>query len=167
MKYAFSLIIIIATVFVMGCQESSTLEPAASPNQSFLKPTPNSGLVQLKGDVTLHSGGTLDQPFFHISGLTSYSWTIVGEGENQYYEFTIATQAQLIPSAPGLSQGTVSNQSIYQITTAGKQGVVLVQRDYYVPELQTKFHMLFAIAEDNSFSVQSMWLDGMPVTPIR
>ena len=45
--------------------------------------------------------------------------------------------------------------------------MVLVQRDYYVPELQTKFHMLFAIAEDNTFSVQSMWLDEMPVTLTR
>jgi hypothetical protein len=98
---------------------------------------------------------------FHVNGQMSYEYKITGEGEAQVYEFSINTQATLLPSNPILAQGSVGDQSIYQIAAASKQGVVFTQRDYDVPDLSTKFHVILAIAEDNSFSVQSMWLDPM------
>ena len=94
-----------------------------------------------------------------MSGLATYNYTITGSGENQFYEFSINTQAQLTPVSPNLAQGNVNNQWVYQIATAGKTGVVLVQKSYYVPEHGTKFRITFAISEDNRLTVASMSLD--------
>jgi hypothetical protein len=136
--------------------------PVANSGHQLLKPSPNTGFAALKGDVVLNSSGTVGGGIvFHVNGQVSYEYKITGEGEAQVYEFSINTQARLVPANPIFAQGSVGDQSIYQIAAASKQGVVFTQRDYYVPELSTKFHVIFAIAEDNSFSVQSMWLDQL------
>jgi|GEM_PF-6026707 len=159
MKHVLFVLVISIAVFVVGCQDSNTTGPVANSSHQLLK-APPSLFAPLKGDVALNSSGTVGGGMiFHVDGQVSYQYRITGEGEAQVYEFSINTEAALIPSNPNFAQGSVSDQSIYQIAVASKQGVVFMQRDYYVPELSTKFHVIFAIAEDNSFSVESMWLD--------
>ena len=164
MRFVLSLCIIVAAILVVGCQDNNMTGPVANSNNSFLKPAPHSGFLQFKGDVSPGSVGTGNEPVFHVDGSVSYSYAITGLGEDQFYDFSINTQARLVPIGGTDTQGTVNYPSDYQISTAGKQGVILVQRDYYVPEFVAKFHMILAIAEDNSFSVQSMWLDPLGTT---
>ena len=161
MKYVLLLTVVAVAIFAMGCQDNNLTGPVASSSHQLLKPSPTIGHLMLKGDVTAGSVGGVNEIVFHLSGLVTYTYSIIGEGQGQYYEFAIGTQAQLVPVSPILPQGSVDNQWIYQIATAGKQGVVLVQKDYYVPDLGTKLHIIFAIAEDNKITVQSQWLDAM------
>lgn len=168
MKHVFFVLIISVAAFVVGCQDSSMTGPVAGSSHQLSKPSPNTGTAIVKGDVMLNSSGTVgDGLIFHVNGQVSYEYRITGEGENQVYEFSIDMQATLIPSNPLLAQGSINDQSIYQIPAASKQGVVYVQRDYNVSELGTKFHVVFGIAEDNSFSVQSMWMDQLNVNESR
>jgi len=159
MKYALSLCIIAVTILAVGCQESNPTAPVAASSQQLLKPSPTIKSLELKGDVPSGGIGAMDDQVFHVTGYVAYAYTISGEGEDQMYEFTIRTQAELIPTAPGITRGSVNNNWVYQISAASKTGVVLVQRNYYVPELSTKFHVIFAIDENNIMTVQSMWLD--------
>jgi hypothetical protein len=168
MKHVFFVLIVSVTAFVLGCQDGSMTEPVANFGHQLLKPSPNTGNAVLKGDVVLNLSGTVGEGLvYHVNGLVSYEYKITGEGDLQVYEFSINTQATLIPSNPLLAQGSVDDQSIYQIAAANKQGVIYVQRDYHVPDIGTKFHVVFGIAEDNSFSVQSMWMDQLNLNEDR
>lgn len=111
--------------------------------------------MQLKGDVSptgLGGGGLV----FHVTGQVSYSYSVIGTPADPILDFAINTQAQLVPSNPILPLGTIDNQSDYQILLASKQGVT------YVQSVGAKFHIVFAIDENNSISVDSMTMDQIP-----
>lgn len=158
MKHVAVVLIVAIAVFAVGCQENSTTEPVAGSNHQMLKPTPTSGVVQLKGDVSPTGIGG-ENLVFHVTGQVSYYYSVVGTPSDPILDFSFDTQAELVPSNPILPLGTIDNQSNYQISLASKQGVTYVQRNYYVQSIGTKFHVVFAIAEDNTISIDSMTMD--------
>jgi len=160
MKHVLFALTIVLVVFAVGCQDNSMTGPGSSSATPMVKPAPQTGSLLVKGDVYAGQNGTADRRnLFHVLGTTSYEYRIVGEGETAMYQFTIHTSATVRPDVNIFATGSVSDQSIYEIAAANKESVVYTQRDYYVPELGTKFHIIFAIELDNSLSVQSMWLD--------
>jgi len=162
----FALIVAVA-VFAFGCQDSGMNAPVTGSSHQFAKPSANTGFLILKSDIHTNGSGTWEGGFtFHVNGLVSYEYKIAGEGINAIIEFQINMQADVIPTKPIFPQGTVNNQSVYQIALANKQGVIFVQREYYVPELQGKLHVVFGIAEDNSFSLESITMDDINVGQI-
>jgi hypothetical protein len=164
MKQVFFVLIVAVAAFAVGCQDSNMTAPASGHAYQLAKPTPNTGTLALKNDVHTNGGGTAEGGFqFHVNGLVSYEFKLIGEGNDAILEFMIDTQADVIPTKQIFPQGSVSNQSFYQIPVASKQGVIYVPREYYVPEMQTKLHMVFGIAEDNSFSLESISMDDVNV----
>jgi hypothetical protein len=162
MKQVLFVLIVAVAAFVVGCQDSNMTGPVSGSGQQLDKPSPSTGFLVLKNDVFTNGHGTADDGFtFHVNGLVSYEYKVTGEGINAIMEFQIDMQVDVVPEKPILPQGSVNNQSLYQIALANKQGVIFVQREYYVPELQTKLHVVFGIAEDNSFSLESMSMDQL------
>ena len=162
MKHVVAILIVAVAVFAVGCQDNSATEPVTnSAHHQLLKPTPTSGVVLLKGDVSPTGIGG-EGLVFHVTGQVSYSYSVIGDPADPILDFAFNTQAQLVPSNPILPLGTIDSQSEYQISLASKQGVTYVQRDYYVQSVGAKFHIVFAIDENNSVSVNSMTMDQVP-----
>jgi len=160
MKHVLFVLTLALAVFAMGCQDNSMTGPGSSSTGPMLKPAPQTGSLLVKGDLYAGQNGTADRRnLFHVLGTTSYEYHIVGEGETAMYQFTIHTSATVRPASPIFATGNVGDQSIYEIAAANKESVVYTQRDYYVPELATKFHIIFAIEMDNSLTLHSMWMD--------
>lgn len=164
-QIAFGLAVAIAA-FAAGCQDGTLMGPPASSNSSqhteIMRPSPQTGTILLKGDVVASENMPNAGIVFHVSGHASYSYRYFGQDIDQTIEFSIATHAVLTPATPVLPTGSGDNQSTYSILTASKQGVIYIERECYIQELDAKLHMEFAIAEDNSLSVSSMWLGGRP-----
>lgn len=164
MKQVLFVLIVAVAAFVVGCQDSNMTGPASGSGQQLDKPSPSTGFLVLKNDVFTNGHGTAGDGFiFHVNGLVSYEYKIIGEGNNAIMEFQIDVQADVVPEKPILPLGSVNNQSVYQIALANKQGVIFVQREFYLSELQSKLHVVFGIAEDNSFSLESMTMDDINV----
>ena len=156
MKQVFFVLVVAIALFTVGCQNDSATGPESTAAVQLLKPTPNTGALDLKADVI---AGDKAEMAFHVTGLVTYEYRIVGEGIDAYIVFDIDTHASLVSKSPIGPSATISNQSSYQIALANKQGVIYVQRDYYVPEFNSKLHVVYGIDENNRFSVQSMSLD--------
>ena len=163
MKHVVAILIVAVAVFAVGCQDNSATEPIASPTHQMLKPTPISGTVLLKGDVS-PTGISGENVVFHVTGQVPYSYEVIGTPEDPVLEFTFNTQAELVPNTPIVPLGSVNSQSIYQISLASKEGVIYVQRDYYVQGFSAKFHIVFAIDENNSIFVNSMTMDQFVIS---
>lgn len=164
MKHVAAMLIVAVAVFAVGCQENSTTEPIAGPNHQMLKPTPTSGTILLKEDVSPTGIGG-ENVVFHVTGQVSYSYTLIGTPADPTLDFSFNTQAELVPNNPNISLGSINNQSDYQISLAGKESMTYVQRDYYVQGLAAKFHIVFVIDENNAVSVNSMTMDQLTIAP--
>jgi hypothetical protein len=163
MKHVVAILIVAIAIFAVGCQDNSSTEPIASPTHQMLKPTPTSGTVLLKGDISpMGTGG--ENVVFHVTGQVSYSYAVIGTPADPTLDFTFNTQAEFVPNTPIVPLGSVNGQSDYQISLASKEGVTYVQRDYYVQGFSAKFHVVFAIDENNSISVVSMTMDQFAIS---
>jgi hypothetical protein len=160
MKYVLFALIVTVALFTVGCQNDNATGPIATTTGQLSKATPNTGALDLKGDVTINPEGFERGMTFRVTGFVTYDYRIVGEGTEAYMDFQINTQASLVSTNPIGTSGSVNNQSNYQIALANKQGVIYVQRDYYVPEFDSKLHVVYGIDESNRFSVQSLSLDN-------
>ena len=163
MKQVLFVLIVAVALFTIGCQNDSTTGPVSATTVQMSKAAPNTGALDLKADVTT---GTVEGvgKMFRVTGLVRYEYRIVGQGTDAYMNFQINTQASLVSKAPNGPSGSINNQSSYQIALANKQGVIYVQRDYWVPEFGSKLHVVYGIDESNRFSVQSMTLDNFVIS---
>jgi hypothetical protein len=156
--------ILVLSVILVGCQENSALDPISSSNNaSLLKPTPNTGVLDLKGEVVVGSVGI--PVTYHVSGLALYEYTIdVTSGKDPVIEFSIETAGSVRHQAHAQADGTFGGESIEILPPANSQGIAYVQKDYFIPELSSKIHFIIAFNMDNAaVSIQSMWMDDVNV----
>ena len=163
MKQLTIVLIIAVAALATGCQDSNMTAPSVNSSSHIQldKPAPQTGTTTLKASV-MASGAA-----YSVTGEVSYEYRIVGDAGSPTIEFSISTHADLVPANPILPSGAGSDQSIYSIDLASKTGVIYTQRDCFIPELDTKLHVMLAIAEDNTFSVESIWIDQVVPGPER
>lgn len=164
-RVLFAFVIVIAA-FAVGCQDSITTGPVASSNTQVLDNTPVNQILNFKGVVipgSTETGGSGTS--FNVTGQAFIAYSIVGPESDPTINFSIGTDATITPNSQLLPSGTIGNNSQYEIPLASKVGVIYIQRDYFVEEIGTKLHIMFAVAEDNTFSVASMTMDLISAKP--
>ena len=156
---------IVIAVFAVGCQDSISTGPPSNAGHQLLKNNPVNQILNFKGYISPGSSETTGGGVsFQVIGQAFIAYTIIGIESDPFISFSINVEADLTPNSPILPSGSIGNHSEYQISLASKVGVIYVTRDYYVENVGTKLHIVFAVAEDNSFSVESMSLDPLVVT---
>jgi hypothetical protein len=164
-RVLFAFVVVIAA-FAVGCQDSITTGPVAQSNNQLSDNTPVNQILNFKGIVVPGSAETIGSgPSFNVNGQVFIAYRIVGTESDPTISFSIGTEATITPTNQILPSGTIGNNSRYDIPVASKVGVIYIPRDYYVEGIGTKLHIMFAVAEDNTFSVVSMTMDPIAAQP--